>query len=161
MAHRTRSTILTSLWLCLWPGLDALAQGAFTDFTVRAVVPEQCMVRAEDLDFGAYDPNTVSRSSSQLRVSCTIGVPFEITLSWGSSGQIGQRAMTRGSDSLPYQLYTDAALSQVWGDSPGAGTVRGVGSGGDQIFRIHGKIEQGHFVPDGTYTDSVVVTVYY
>jgi len=140
---------------------QAFAQGATTDLTVRVIVPEQCMVRAEDLDFGIYNPHSGARSSAQLRVRCTIGVPYEITLSEGSSGTVGNRTMVQGSDALPYQLYSDPAATQVWGSTAGGGTVGGTGVGSERLYRVHGKIEPGHFVADGVYVDSVVVTVHY
>ena len=71
----------------------------------------------------AYDPQSLSPddSTGTVNVDCKNSDPApNVALSAGLSGSYTPRAMTAGSYSLPYNLYTTTARNIVWGDGTAA-----------------------------------------
>src|SRR5262249_5681957 len=123
---------------CLGAALLAASAGADAttatgSFTVQAVINAACNVSATTLNFGAYNPASVSALSGNSTVSvyCTGGTPYTTSLNVGSGGgSFVTRTLLSGSDTLNFNLYRDSSYSQVWGDGTGATfTVAGTGSG--------------------------------
>jgi len=136
-------------------------------FTVQASISSACLVSATTLNFGAYSPTsaTPSTASSTVSVSCTSGSPYTTALSVGSGGgSFVTRTMLNGGSTLDFNLYRDAAYSQVWGDGTGATfTVAGTGSGllTSNNITVYGQIPISQDKPVGTYTSLITVTVSY
>lgn len=123
-----------SLWAaCAWTlpmlGLPAQADTS-TSFAVRAVIESGCLVNGAlptadggqwgSLDFGQHPATseasvTASLVNSQTMVlQCTPGVALAMRVDGGLNND-GNRNLRRagGSELLPYELYSDAALSQA------------------------------------------------
>ncbi len=96
-----------------------------------------CNVGAPAADFGSYDvfSATPSTTTTTLSVTCTLdasdgggnnNVCYSIAFSAGASNSFVQRQMKSGArHSLGYNLYSDSARTQVWGDGTGSsGTGR-------------------------------------
>lgn len=144
---------------------------------VAAQVAVSCNASSSALAFGSYDPSrpTASDAQASISVTCTyllsLGtatVAYQITLSPGG-GSYAQRRMSAGGDNLRYNLYADAAATQIWGDGS-AGTVTvsdsyqlGFGLLGSKTvsYPVYGRVPAGQTVPAGAYADSVTVTVTY
>lgn len=123
--------------------------------------------------FGAYDDATgaATNSTTSLVVRCARnGGPASVavTLQLGpsaSSGSIAARQMRSGANAMNYNLYRDAARSQVWGQTAGVDavtlTINGIPNNGsrDGTFTVYGAIPARQNVPAGSYTDSVQLTV--
>lgn len=134
-------------------------------FTVSANVVKKCTVTASSLDFSTNPGllnNTVD-SSTTLSVQCSKTTPYHVGLGAGqnSSGNINARQMAQGASRVGYQLYRDAARTQVWGDTVGTDTVTGTGDGSTQSLTVYGRVPPQTTPPAGTYSDTVVVTVTY
>ena len=143
---------------------SALAATATTNFTVNANVLAACSVEATDLDFGDYTASSVSvdDATSTVTVTCTDGEDYTVALDAGagSSATVAARAMTSGSDELPYGLYTSAAYDTVWGDGTAStSTIAATGNGLQQPHTVYGRIQTGQYVPAGAYVDTILVTV--
>lgn len=130
-----------------------------------------CTVTATGISFGNYIPvNTASTDSTgSVRVRCTLLVAlagsFTVDLSTGSSGTYAQRTLRNGSSVLTYNLYTDAARSQILGNGSG-GSSRITHNfsallGIDQTVTVYGRIPGRQNVPPGSYNDTIIVTVTY
>jgi spore coat protein U-like protein len=150
---RLRSLLLAlTLGSCCAPGIAA-AQCSFS-------------AGPNALAFGAYDPGaaTPADSSCTFTYACSSGSykPF-IQLSTGASGSFAQRFMTGSGGQLGYNLYSDAARTAIWGDSPTGlyqyvlGRPKG-GSHGETLT-IYGRILAGQWVRPGSYADSITVTL--
>lgn len=129
-----------------------------------AQAPGTCRIRsATGVAFGAYDPVGLQASApldatGQLRYSCGRGARPLVSLSTGGSGSFGPRAMRSGGATLPYNLYRDAARSQVWGDgSAGTATVLGR-RGRNRTLVVYGRVPPGLVARAGTYGDTVTAT---
>lgn len=124
-----------------------------------------CTVSADPLNFGSFTNLSINRdASSNLRLKCTLGAPYQIALNGGTStGTIANRRMAQpgNSSTIAYQLYSDASRSRVWGNTA-AGWVTGVGTGASQAFVIFGRVPP-QPMPGvaGTFEDTVTVTVSY
>ena len=125
-----------------------------------------CSVNTIAVAFGAYNPNVGSPADATgaVNVTCAPNAAYRVRLDPGanSNGVFTQRAMlepVRGVR-IYYNLYLDPALTQLWGDGTG-GTqiVSGNGVGLNQIMRIYGRIPPRQNVSEGSYSDSVTVTV--
>ena len=90
-------------------------------------------------------------------------VTYSLQLGPSGNGQRASRAMRSGSEQLLYNLYTDAARSQVWGD----------GSEGTMVFTgalqlpstrtaqhpVYGRLFERQPVLPGSYGDALQVTL--
>ncbi|WPZ14834.1 spore coat U domain-containing protein [Nitratireductor rhodophyticola] len=131
-------------------------------FTVSATVPANCQVNTQDVDFGARGVLATNvDATGEVDVTCTPGSAYTISLDGGNAGAPPtQREMSKGTETVIYGLYRDAARSQPWGSTAGT-TVSGSGSGSGQSFTVYGRVPPQHTPSPGTYVDTVVVTVTY
>jgi len=130
-----------------------------------------CGASASGLVFGQYNPfsTTPTNISGTITLSCgaaTGAGNYAIALSAGSSGSYSQRQMYSNQTILLYQLYTDAARSQIWGDGTGeSSAVVGKDNvpllGGTSIYTVYGQIFAKQLVTPGAYTDTIIVTITY
>lgn len=143
-------------------------QGSFP-FYASATVIKSCIVAANTLDFGVVDGLPASTSisgQSVIGLTCSATTPFKVGLtsqnnSASTSGAGIMKATTAGNtDSLPYQLYRDAARTQVWGNVNDTNTLNGTGTGQPQTLTVHGRIPGANVTPD-IYKDIVTVRVTY
>ncbi len=128
-------------------------------FEARAQVASNCLVEADDLNFGSQGLlNAAVAAASRLRVRCTPGAPYSISLGGGSSGSGLPRFMTRteGPGQITYGLYQDPAHATPWTT---AALVQGVGDGLTRTIPVYGLVPAQPTPPAGRYTDVVVVTV--
>jgi len=137
-----------------------------------------CTVSAVGVNFGIYDPylNTPEDSVGEITVTCThlsgpaIEVRYTVTLSTGGSGSFAPRRLRAGPALLGYNLWSDPALSSIWGNgSSGTVIISGllkVGPGvGNEIrsavHPIYGRIPALQDAAEGDYLDSIVATLTY
>lgn len=138
-----------------------------------------CAVSGAQLVFGSFtsiaglgSAGDLDRdTTADLAITCTgdsgttLGV--EVQLDGGSTGNPSNRQLS-GPGVLAYNIYADAARTQVWGDgSAGTGqsatiTLSPGSSSGSATLTAYGRIPRGQRnVPVGAYTDTVLLTVVY
>jgi spore coat protein U-like protein len=145
----------------------AVAGTATSTFAVQAVINSACNVTATTLNFGAYDPTSATPldAASAISVYCTWGTPFTVALNVGTGGgTFSARTMTNGGNSLNYNIYLDAARTQVWGDGSGSTvTASGTGSGllTANLLNVYGMVPIAQDKATGTYASTITVTVTY
>lgn len=129
-----------------------------------------CSVSATNVSFGVYDPLAPSGLSSTGSVTATciavLATPITIALSTGSSGSYAARRMQSGANSMNYNLYLDAAHSQIWGDGTGGSvvdnvTITPVLGTGQVTVTVYGLVAAAQDVSPGSYSDTITVTVSY
>ena len=166
--HFSRHAPLASVVLLALCGGAQAASPASTTFGVSASVAANCLVTANNIAFGNYD-GTAARSASQdLKVRCTNTLPYTVKLSSGG-GSFAQRLLSSGSNTLQYNLFTDAGHTSIWGDGVGGTfSVPGIGAGlsasKEQTHTIFGSLPNSaanQDAPAGNYTDTITVTVEY
>lgn len=121
------------------------------------------------VSFGAYDVFSGSPADGVGTVvyRC-VGVgggdTVTVDLSAGGSGSYAARELTSGADTLVYNLYTDAARTQVWGDGTGGTAHYGPVTPPEDspvTLYAYARLPAGQDVGTGTYTDTVTVTILY
>lgn len=153
-----------SLFIAAWLALPLMADAATTNSTmaVSATVASSCVVSTSPVAFGTYNPQLGSTLDGlgAVAVTCTKDTTYTVSLDGGGQADVAARAMLSGGNQLPYQLYSDASYSVVWGTAVGQ-TVAGTGSGTQQNLSVYGRIPASQNVPAGSYTDTINVTVTY
>jgi spore coat protein U-like protein len=116
--------------------------------------------------FGVYDPGatapTDTTGSFTYTCSSARARPVEIWLSTGNGGSFNPRAMSKGADTLAYNLYSDSTRSTIWGDGTGGfASVNSVptGSAHGASLTVYGRIGAGQWVAPGAYSDTITVTL--
>lgn len=133
---------------------------------------EICTVATSPVAFGAYTTGATSPTDATgtVTVTCTavlsIAVNYTIRLGTGGSGSFAPRRMSSALGTLPYNLYSNASRTIVWGDgSGGTGTVSdGYALGLLVVVRnysVYGRIPAQQNVAPGVYADTLFVTVDY
>lgn len=143
--------------------LAAMATTSTSTFQVSATVSSSCSMTTSNLSFGTYDPLAVlaTAATTSVSVTCNLLTPYTVALDGGSTAaSISARAMTDGSGhNLPYQLYSDATHLTVFGDGTTGSTVAGTGTGLAVGTTVYGQIAAGQSVPNGSYADTITVTL--
>jgi spore coat protein U-like protein len=125
-------------------------------------------VSVADVAFANYDVFNVSsptRTTGTITFQCKkIGgrQTMTIDLSAGNSGTYFPRLMRSGVGTLSYNLYLDAANTQVWGDGSGGTSEFGPfdpTDGASTPITIYAAIAPGQDVRVGAYSDSITATI--
>ncbi|BAQ42405.1 hypothetical protein PA257_5836 [Pseudomonas aeruginosa] len=171
--------LLLSLLLLPLPSLVAHADPSPISraFQVEAVVANGCAFGTAISD-NAYDLGTLSfgtlgnlaspvnvASSSgagSIILTCTPGMTVSVALDYGvNGGSSSQRYLKRvsGNETLAYQLYQDAAYSQVWGNGALARTIANFPAS-TQTYTVYARLFAVGSLPSaGNYRDTVTVTL--
>jgi spore coat protein U-like protein len=135
----------------------AHAQSDTSVLEVTTTVTDSCSIDTmARIDFGVYDPDATSTSStgSSLNVTCNGS-----TVAWRihSTQSIATRLMKRntGTETLSYTL-TDSADTALPITDVAAGQARGIGT---DTGIIKGSIAAGQNVIPGTYSQQIQLTI--
>ncbi|NDD75073.1 MAG: spore coat U domain-containing protein [Gammaproteobacteria bacterium] len=171
LVRRRRKRILLSLTgFAALMSTQTFAGSTTGALAVTGTVTAVCQsLTANALAFGTYDPTAQTRTATTtFSIECTASTPIAVALNAGSTigASMAARKMTDGlTNTLTYQLYTDATRSIVWGDgTAGSQTVTGVGIGigSPLVFTVYGAIPSGqNDVVPGSYSDTITITVTY
>lgn len=132
-----------------------------------------CSLATGNMVFGSYDvfsPASLDTSSTLIVTCSRAGGPqhVDITIAIGPGthgGSSASRTMKASSgDLLGYNLFRDAARTAIWGEVPGLSTVTQMlavpnHSSAQATVTVFGRIPASQNVSQGSYSDSVVVTV--
>jgi len=169
----TQSWIDFDTWNTTYPpivcGPNALYTSVSPTFTVSVTVLASCSIAVGNLNFGSVSVLTANTDATAgLSVTCTNTTPYTVSLGAGSGAgaTVTRRLMTgSGAATVAYGLYQDSARSIVWGSTPPpaavANTVSGAGTGSAQALTIYGRVPPQTTPAQGTYNDTVLVTLTY
>ncbi|TFZ45323.1 SCPU domain-containing protein [Stenotrophomonas maltophilia] len=149
-----------------------------TPMNVRIIVTKACTVTAAaatDVDFGTSVSTAATPILAQgsLTAQCSAQTPYVISLNAGANAGTANDVATRRMKNIDaaittnnfvgYQLYRDAARSQVWGATSGTNTVAGTGTGLSVPHLVYGRISNlsASNVATGNYLDTVTATIIY
>jgi spore coat protein U-like protein len=154
--------MIWQVWLpmmvCLFPALAGAAS---------------CSITSPTLNFGSYDPllATNDDSTAVVQVSCTRTilpsevVNYTLTSSIGNGPGYAARRMVSGVEILNYNVYRNAARTQVWGNGTGGSFVI-TGSFNlnnatprNRNHTLYGRIPPLQNAAAGANSDTLVVTL--
>lgn len=120
-----------------------------------------CSLSVQGVNFGDYDvfSYTPLESTGNLDVTCDARINYTITLSRGA-GSYASRKMLHGTHGLSYNIYRNAARTRILGDGT-AGTVVINGIGRAKNYTVYGRIPARQNVYSGSYSDTLVMSVYF
>jgi spore coat protein U-like protein len=163
MKSNARTAIAVSALSCALASGAGLAATSNTTFQVTATVASSCSVSAGALAFGTYDPLSLTDkdATSTINVTCNLLSPYTLKLDGGAiNTDISAREMDDGSSNrLGYQLYTTTLRTAIWGDGVTGSTIAGVGTGLSIPHVVYGRIASGQNAPNGSYADTVTVSL--
>jgi spore coat protein U-like protein len=158
---------LVLAWL---PGEQrAEAASRLATLNIGASVNIRCTILTVPMSFGVYDVANANATApldaiGGVSLNCLPGSNVDVRLGQGlhpgpgSTNANPRRRLAFGTDRLNYNLYEDAAHTVVWDN-----VAKGL-SGGKVfpvLIPVYGRIPPAQNVPLGTYTDSVVATVFF
>jgi spore coat protein U-like protein len=111
--------------------------------------------------FGTYDPAAAAPTDSAGTITYTCTTAAIVTLSTGGSGTYIPRALASGVNTLSYNLYADAARTQVWGDFSAGTTIRFAAAGANSVLSVFGRIPAAQNPNPGSYADTIVITFFF
>lgn len=158
---------ITALAVTLAGGLLASpvsAQTATATFEVSITVEAECTISVDDLTFPTVSDLTPEiEAATAGAVTCTGISPVSVSFDPGSGGTstFATRQMALGPDTIDYNLYSDAAHTEIIGDgSAGTATIDFTSTGGDDAFDVFGQTAPAQNPkPGGTYASTITATV--
>lgn len=126
----------------------------------------ECNFAVSDINFGSYDllSSQPTVTSGTITVTCNPAKPrlVTVTLSTGQSGTFASRQMSASrGDRLLYNIFTDSALTTVFGDGNGGSRLltNSVVKNVPWSIPYYGHIPANQDVAAGLYSDRLVLTV--
>lgn len=140
----------------------ASAGRATASLRVTTTVLNSCTVQAQPLSFGTQPiiQFAVLDATATVIVKCGANTAFTVAMDNGQYYAAGRRVYNTGwNQYLPYEVYSDAARTQVWGTGPGRTVAGNTGLSGQSTLTAYGRIDSPIIVFPGAYSDLVTVTV--
>lgn len=164
--------LVAGMLIAASPAFSATATGTFT---VTATVANNCSVSANNVNFGTYTGALVTNTSSNITVTCNKGVAItSLLIGNGANASGTQKRMINGSEYLNYNIDVPnnaalstcpAAATNEWNGTTGPSsanlTALFAATGGPKTIPICASVPASQFVPAGTYTDTVTMTLTY
>jgi len=156
---------LIACFLCT-PRASA-AGSSSTSLGIGTSVNVNCTIIATAVSFGNYDPTganatTPLDATGVVSVNCTVnGNNVRVSLGQGlfpgpgSTNNAPRRRMGHNAARLNYNLFSDAAHTQVWDNNAGVKT----GKTFPTAMTVYGRIPAAQSVLSGTYDDTILATV--
>ena len=131
----------------------------------EAAAQASCSISVTSVAFGSYNVFNTSAldSSGSITYSCNNQANhISISLGQGSSGTFSSRSMTKGGETLSYNLFMDAARTSIWGDGTSGTSVyirSNPPNNSNVSLPIFGRITAAQDVSAGSYSDTVLATI--
>jgi spore coat protein U-like protein len=137
------------------------AASALLVLLMTARAEAACTITTTSVAFGTYDVFTATNDDANgtVQISCTPRENIQVTLSRGSSATFNPRTLRSGTNILNYNLFRNAARTQIWGDGTGGTSVFNGNNIRNRTLTIYGRVPALQDAAVGSYTDTIVATV--
>ncbi|MDR3414892.1 MAG: spore coat U domain-containing protein [Nevskia sp.] len=148
----------------------AQASTTTTTFLVQITLVSSCAVSASTLNFGSSVGllTSVVNGTTTVSVTCSNTTTYNVGLDAGtvSGSTVASRLMagtTAGNTgtTMGFQLYSNAGMTTVWGNTVGTNTVSGTGNGTAQSITVYGQVPAQTTPKPDTYQTTITATVTY
>jgi len=152
-----RKLLITALAavLSVAPVAPALAAATYSNgtatanFNVTLTLSANCLISASPLSFG---------SSTALNVGLDGGT---VTGSTVTNRLLAGTSTGNTNTTLSFQLYQNAAMTTIWGNTQATNTVGGTGTGSAQSLTVYGQVPTQTAPKPDTYQTTVTATVFF
>lgn len=132
------------------------------------LLAKTCTVSSSGIAFGVYDPTAAANLNTigSLTVDCNGSIYVELSLGVGNGAgatfTLGRKMTRIGGGTLYYNLYANAARTQVLGDGTGGSVTLHINDHKTHSQPIWARIPARQVnALGGTYSDIVVATISY
>ena len=146
-------------------GLLAIVLWLVSPANASAQLAPSCTISATAVAFGNYNvfglTNVDSTGSITYRCN-TAAANISIALSKGASSTFTPRTLMKGAEALSFNLYRNAARTEIWGDGTGGtsmDTVANPANNQNVNVTVYGRIPALQDVSAGSYNDTIVATI--
>jgi spore coat protein U-like protein len=152
----------------------ALLMLIFVPSIARAAAIGTCTVISNDIAFGSFSGTQITLSGS-IMITCSNGNgsnTLPVSLNYGNSSSnfpssTANRVMQMGANTLPYQIYSNASRTTIWGNGTGGTAalsvpINYVPPNNSPVMTTvvpYATLFAGALPPVGNYTDAVTVSL--
>jgi spore coat protein U-like protein len=142
---------------------------AISLFNVTLTVQPNCFVAVQALSFGTVGllTNPVLQQTT-ASVTCTNSTPYNFGIDAGNTtGSTVPNRLMAGTSSgntstvVSFQIFQDAGLKTVWGNTQGTNTVAGTGTGSAQTYTLFGEVPAQASPNPDTYHALLTGTIFF
>ena len=154
-SRRTALVALATLAVATVGGQAWAAQTTATLNVTATVIDNVRIVSLPELAFGNYDPTEGANvdATTTLTVKATKDLTYNAY--FGSD-----RVLSDGTNSLNYELYSDAGRTSAWGSTLATAQSYTSTSGTtNALHTVYGRVAANQDVPPNAYTDTVTLTI--
>ena len=148
----------------VWTTVPAAVSAKVSSGTLaaRVNVDTSCRLNTEPMTFGTVDLFSGQvDTTSEIRLSCGPAVAYSVAIDNGQYYN-GNRRMFNGNGGffsyVNYQIYRNAARTQIWGATAGNVVTGVTPANGDVTLTAYGRVPNSIVLPRA-YRDTVTVTV--
>jgi spore coat protein U-like protein len=125
------------------------------------VASADCSISTAGVNFGNYDVFAAGNddATGSVQISCSPREDVQVTLSRGFSSTYSPRQMRSGTNTLNYNLYLNAARTQIWGNGSGGTSVYNGNNIRNTTRTVYGRIPPAQDAATGSYSDNIIATV--
>jgi spore coat protein U-like protein len=126
---------------------------------------QSCTISATSVNFGNYNVFNSSNLDSTGRITyrCNAAAAnITIALSKGASSTFNPRLMSKGAEVLGYNLFRNAARTNIWGDGTSGTAVyfrANPPNNSNVNLTVYGRVWAGQDVSAGTFSDTVTAVI--
>lgn len=152
----TRALVCASVVVAVWVLGTASAS---------AQLAPSCTISVTSVVFGTYNVFTMTDedSTGTITYQCNSrATSISISLNNGSNSSFTPRTLRKGSEVLVYNLYVNAARTQIWGDGTGGTSVYTIANPPNNTnvnLTIYARIPAQQDVSAGNYTDTISAVI--
>jgi spore coat protein U-like protein len=124
-----------------------------------------CTISATSVNFGNYNVfnGTNLDSTGRITYRCNAtAANITIGLTKGLSSTFNPRLMSKGAEVLGYNLYRNAARTNIWGDGTSGTAVytrANPPNNSNVNVTVYGRVPAGQDVSAGTFSDTVTAVI--
>jgi spore coat protein U-like protein len=124
-----------------------------------------CTISATSVNFGNYNVFTATPrdSTGTITYRCnSTAANITVALSTGASSTYNPRLMSKGAEVLGYNLYRNAARTNIWGNGTGGTAIYSRANppnNSNVNLTVYGRVPQGQDVSAGTFSDTVTAVI--
>lgn len=126
---------------------------------------QSCTISATSVNFGSYNVFNASPldSTGTITYRCNAAAAnITVALTQGTSSTYNPRLMSKGAEVLGYNLYRNAARTNIWGDGSSGTSVYSRANppnNSNVNLTVYGRLPGGQDVSAGMFSDTVTAVI--